>query len=298
MTKENLRKYIEKHGDAEAVLKEVKSMMAEGVEITEEALDERLKKDEFDFSDLPDFEEVTEVEEPTIVEKVESVEEEEVVEPPKERPVYKYIPPEENITMRDSDGEIIEVDEDDDMQGELEPVDYEEPFDDDDVPPKKPSSKSKLLLPITIASAISYAMVVIGYMFSQWEFVQTSTGVSLAMTRVNPLALIGAPIVSILSVVVMWMIFVKAGKPGWKSIVPLYNLWVLTQMVYGKGSKVFLILIPFYNIYWIIKLYINLGRVFGKKGGFLVGMVFLSPVFLSILAFDDSEYQGAIIKKK
>jgi hypothetical protein len=37
---------------------------------------------------------------------------------------------------------------------------------------------------------------------------------------------------------------------------------------------------------------IRLGRVFGKSGGFLVGMVLLTPIFQCILGFGDAEYQG------
>lgn len=37
---------------------------------------------------------------------------------------------------------------------------------------------------------------------------------------------------------------------------------------------------------------IRLGRAFGKSGGFLVGMVLLTPIFQCILGFGDAEYQG------
>ncbi|TLM92974.1 MAG: signal peptidase I, partial [Actinobacteria bacterium] len=29
----------------------------------------------------------------------------------------------------------------------------------------------------------------------------------------------------------MWKVFEKAGQPGWKAIVPLYNLWTLVEIV-------------------------------------------------------------------
>ena len=43
-------------------------------------------------------------------------------------------------------------------------------------------------------------------------------------------------IVSIVVLAVMvvsyWKIFVKAGKPGWAAIVPIYNIIVLLEIVY------------------------------------------------------------------
>ena len=37
---------------------------------------------------------------------------------------------------------------------------------------------------------------------------------------------------------------------------------------------------------------IKLARAFGKSDGFAVGLIFLSIIFMSILAFDDSTYLG------
>ena len=35
----------------------------------------------------------------------------------------------------------------------------------------------------------------------------------------------------ILTVVANWKIFTKAGKPGWASIIPVYNTWTLLEIV-------------------------------------------------------------------
>lgn len=42
MTKEEVRRYIELHGDARKVIDTIKEMQAEGINVTEDALDERL----------------------------------------------------------------------------------------------------------------------------------------------------------------------------------------------------------------------------------------------------------------
>ena len=89
-----------------------------------------------------------------------------------------------------------------------------------------------------------------------------------------------------MSIAGLWMIFVKAGRQGWESLLPLYNLFVLFQILYGEGTKAFLLLIPFYNIYIAIRLWVDLARYFGKSAGFAVGLLLMSPVFLLILGLD------------
>ena len=97
--------------------------------------------------------------------------------------------------------------------------------------------------------------------------------------------------VILLIVASMWKIFVKAGKPGWAAIVPIYNLIVLLE-ISGKPVWWFLLmLIPFVNIVILAMVCIALAKNFGKGAGFGLGLLFLSPIFYPILAFGDARYQ-------
>lgn len=99
--------------------------------------------------------------------------------------------------------------------------------------------------------------------------------------------------VGILVVVSLWMIFKKAGRPGWASIVPIYNIIVLIQIVGLPLWYLVLLIIPFANIYAIFKIYIELAHKFGKSTGFGVLTVFFSEICLPILAFDkNATYKG------
>lgn len=102
--------------------------------------------------------------------------------------------------------------------------------------------------------------------------------------------------ISILTIVSMWKLFTKAEYPGWAAIVPFYNIWVLFEIVYGNGAKMFLLLIPFANFVFMIMLYIELAKCYGKDTGFGIGLVFLSPIFLPMLAFGNNEYLGYVEK--
>ena len=96
----------------------------------------------------------------------------------------------------------------------------------------------------------------------------------------------------VLMIASMWTIFSKAGKPGWASIVPIYNTIVLLEIVGKPWWWLFLMLIPIVNIVILIIVYHNLSLSFGKDGGFTVGLILLGIIFLPILAFGDAKYVG------
>lgn len=89
-----------------------------------------------------------------------------------------------------------------------------------------------------------------------------------------------------------WKVYTKAGEEGWKSLIPIYNTYVLLKIVGRPGWWLILFLIPFVNfVIWII-VAIDLAKSFGKGSGFAVGLILLSPIFYLILAFGDATYRG------
>lgn len=81
------------------------------------------------------------------------------------------------------------------------------------------------------------------------------------------------------------------GRQGWESIVPIYNEYVLCDVLYGNGWKFLLILIPIYNIYFVIKLCIDLAKAFNLGVGFAIGLLLLPYVFTLILGFGTAQYK-------
>ncbi len=100
---------------------------------------------------------------------------------------------------------------------------------------------------------------------------------------------------TVLSIIGMWRVFQKMGKPGWASIVPFYNIYTLFDALYGNGWKFLLLLIPFYNIYLMIKLYLDLAHEFGESTGFAIGLIFLSPIFMMILGFGSATFRNGTV---
>lgn len=105
--------------------------------------------------------------------------------------------------------------------------------------------------------------------------------------------------IGVFTLVCMWKVFKKAGKPGWAAIVPIYNIIVMLEIAELPMWYIALFCVPFANIYAMFKIYIEFAHKFGKSTGFGVGMVFLSPIFLGILAFGkDSNYQGVQVNSQ
>jgi hypothetical protein len=87
-------------------------------------------------------------------------------------------------------------------------------------------------------------------------------------------------------------IFRKAGKPAWAAFVPIYNLIVLLEVVGRPVWWIILFLIPIVNIVIFIIVMVDLSKSFGHGGGFAVGLIFLSWIFMMILGFGSSQYRG------
>jgi len=99
----------------------------------------------------------------------------------------------------------------------------------------------------------------------------------------------------IFMIVVMWKIFIKAGKPGWGSIVPIYNVILQLEIADRPIWWIFLMFIPVVNIFFATVLVLDIAKAFGKDDSlFEAGMVLLPFIFFPILAFDSSEYQEIV----
>lgn len=112
------------------------------------------------------------------------------------------------------------------------------------------------------------------------------------MGSAGPVVMIIYAAIILLSIVSAWKIFTKAGKPGWASIIPIYNLVVMLQIAGQPLWFLVLFLIPLVNIFALFALCLGLAKAFGKGIGFGIGIALLGFIFMPILAFSDARYQG------
>ncbi len=106
------------------------------------------------------------------------------------------------------------------------------------------------------------------------------------MSSLFVLPLIFGGIFAIYTLIVWWKVFEKAGQAGWKCLIPIYNLVILFNIAWMSGWWV--LLAP---IGMIINCF-KLAEKFGKSTGFGVGLWFLNPIFMGILAFGEAKYQS------
>ncbi len=118
----------------------------------------------------------------------------------------------------------------------------------------------------------------------------------------------------VLEVIGCWRVFTKAGEPGWKSIIPFYDNYILYKISWAPGwFWVYLILVVAYaglseignTVLAIIAIICTVGavvigfidnyklsRAYGHGLGFAIGLFLFQPIFLMVLGFGSSEYEG------
>ena len=119
-----------------------------------------------------------------------------------------------------------------------------------------------------------------------------------------------------------FLIFKKAGKPGWHGFIPVLSDWDQLDLAWSRMIAwtwiVLLVISCLFlsgavNAVFHIKPYIHdsltiafvaslavlmiincyqLAKAFGKKFFFALGLFFFFPIFMLILGLDSSEYQG------
>ncbi len=112
--------------------------------------------------------------------------------------------------------------------------------------------------------------------------------------------------VAIVGIIGLWKTFVKAGQPGWAAIIPIYNFYVLLQVIGRPSWWLVLLLLPivpfvgpiaFMVVYIVIAL--DLAKSFGKSPAFgIIALWLFSIVGYLILGFGDAKYVGPAALKK
>ena len=103
-------------------------------------------------------------------------------------------------------------------------------------------------------------------------------------------AIVGLAII-IFYIVAGWKIYEKADQPGWVSLIPFYNAYVMCKIAGRPGWWFFLMLIPFVNIVIGIIVILDLARNFGKGTFFALGLIFLGFIFVPILGYGSAQYR-------
>lgn len=112
---------------------------------------------------------------------------------------------------------------------------------------------------------------------------------------------------AVLQIIGTWKILTKAKQPGWGSLIPFYNQYLLCKITGVNPWWILIVVLsPILNvipiigsiasmaisIYFLILLNVSLARSFGKEDSFAVGLILLAPIFYFILGIKDDNYLG------
>lgn len=106
---------------------------------------------------------------------------------------------------------------------------------------------------------------------------------------VVPLVMLAIMVMVVASV---WIVFTKAGQPGWAALIPIYNVFILVQIAGMPGWWVLVFFVPVLNLVPTILVPLGVAKNFGKGSGFAVGLILLPFIFYPLLAFGDAKYSG------
>ena len=96
----------------------------------------------------------------------------------------------------------------------------------------------------------------------------------------------------LVTALMLWRVFTKAGQPGWQALIPIWNVVVVLHIAGRPAWWIVLLVVPIVNIVVLIAVAIDLAKSFGKGGGFAIGLLLLPPIFLLILGFGSARYVG------
>lgn len=92
----------------------------------------------------------------------------------------------------------------------------------------------------------------------------------------------------LLTVVSLYKIFMKAGRKGWESLIPMYNLWIWIKIIRKPTWWFIFLLVPYINVFMILLMIVELLKCFDKNGLGPQTLSVLVPFFyLPYLAFAD-----------
>lgn len=95
----------------------------------------------------------------------------------------------------------------------------------------------------------------------------------------------------------LWRCFQKMGCQGWEAAIPVYRTWLLFHELYGDGWRMLRLLLPFYNVYILLRTGIDLAFAFNRGVRFGLGLALLPFLFLPLLGFGGAIYlDGSLLK--
>ena len=102
-------------------------------------------------------------------------------------------------------------------------------------------------------------------------------------------------VVIVLMIASLWVLYRKANKPGWASIIPIYNIIVELEIIGRPVWWLLLMLVPVLNIWISIVVALDLAKAYGKSVGMGILLILVPVIGFPVLAFSkSSRYVGPV----
>lgn len=107
-------------------------------------------------------------------------------------------------------------------------------------------------------------------------------------------------IIILLMLAGLYKLFEKAGQPGWKALIPIYNFWVWLKIIERPWWWLLLVLVPGVGFLMIMIMSVQMAKAFGKYSFFNLAAAALFPfIYLPYLGFNkEVQFKGAEDKEK
>jgi hypothetical protein len=105
-------------------------------------------------------------------------------------------------------------------------------------------------------------------------------------------------LVAFIGLVAQWALYAKCNLPGIACIVPVWNVIVFLKIMGRPWYHMFFLLIPLYNIYFIVRVYIELCQSFGKTSMLdYIMIILLNGLYILNLGLSyEAKYKGPVYK--
>jgi hypothetical protein len=86
-------------------------------------------------------------------------------------------------------------------------------------------------------------------------------------------------------------LYAKAGHSFFSALIPIYSEWTYARIAGAPGVMGLLLWVPVINVLAWFAFNFGVARKFGRSPLYALGLSFVNPVFMPVLAFGSSRYR-------
>lgn len=103
-------------------------------------------------------------------------------------------------------------------------------------------------------------------------------------------------LMAFIGLVAQWKLFEKCNLPGYAALIPGYNVVIFLKILGRPAHHALLFLVPLYNLYFVVKVFVELCQSFGRNSMFDYTMVLLfNGLYVLNLGLSyDAKYRGPV----